>query len=71
MPSAVYILSNQNDVDELVEQAFRRAVYRSPPHDREMLWRFMPLLFADIELLLFECWCLKHYGSIDEDVPLS
>lgn len=56
----------QNGADELVEQAFRRAVYRSPLHDREMLWRFMPLFLADIELLLSESWRLEHWGSLDE-----
>lgn len=67
MPPAVYLLSNQNSVDELVEQAFRRAVYRSPPCDREMLWRFMPLFLADVEPLLFEGWCLERCSSLDKE----
>jgi len=44
----------------------RRFVVRSPPRDRETLWRFMPLFLADIELLLSESWRLEHWGSLDE-----
>lgn len=56
----------QSSVDELVEQAFRRAIYRTPARERQIVWQFMPRFFADLELLQTEAWLLAHYGNLDD-----
>jgi hypothetical protein len=66
MPKVEYNGYCHDSVGELIEQAFRRAVYRTPASERRIIWQFMPQFFADLELLQAEAWLLAHYGGPDD-----
>lgn len=64
--SGGYITRGAMDTDD-VHQAFRNAVYASPPDVRPQLWNFAKRFFSELNFQRAERWMLERYGCLDEN----
>lgn len=51
--------------EQLLEQAYRNAVFSSKSSWKPILWAFLPLLHSHLELLNAEKQALMDYGNFD------